>query len=105
MQAKELTFDQLVAEADRLDHELPIEQAPGWASCEKSVWGRTFWGGLAMQDGGGETPGDSVFTCYEVHGCRRLRPGHEPIWARELAGDEGREMLLMGKKVLDRIRG
>ena len=52
MQAKVLTFDQLVAEADRLGLELPIEQTPEWASYEKTVPGRTFWGCVAIRDDG-----------------------------------------------------
>ena len=105
MQAKELTFDQLDAEADRLGIELPIEQTPEWASYEETVPGRTFWGCAAIQGDGGETLGVVAFTDYETHGYHYLRSHHGPVWARELAGDERREVLLAGKKVLDRIRG
>lgn len=105
MQAKELTFDQLVVEAERLVIELPIEQTPEWASYEEIVPGRTLWGCVAIRDDGGETPGVAAFTDYEMHGYNYLCSHHGLVWARELAGDERREVLLAGKKVLDRIRG
>ncbi len=94
MQAKELTFDQLVAEADRLGLELPIEQTPEWASYEETVPGRTFWGCVAIQDDGGETLGVAAFTDYETHGYHYLRSHHGPVWTRELTEYEEREAMV-----------
>ena len=94
MQAKVLTFDQLVAEADRLGLELPIEQTPEWASYEETVPGRTFWGCVAIRDDGGETLGVAAFTDYETHGYHYLRSHHGPVWARELTEEEEREAMV-----------
>lgn len=80
MQAHEMTYDEMEAEAARLGVVLPIEQTEAWSRLEATVEGRTPWGCVRLSDDAGETVALVAFTDYLTHGYHYLRSPHGPVW-------------------------
>lgn len=79
IEVKELTVEELEAEAAKLELSLPIEQTAVWANYQATIEGRTPWGAAALTEDG-KTLALISFIDYETHGYHYLRSHHAPVW-------------------------
>lgn len=67
--------------------ELPLEQTQVWATYQRSVPGRDYWGSLAI-DHDDQTAGAVSLLSYETHGYTFLRAAHGPVWLEQLSAED-----------------
>lgn len=90
MQVKDITIGELEAIAAGWPEPLPIEQTEAWSRYQATIDGRTPWGCVAVEDGGGVVAVAS-FTDYATHGYHYLRAHHAPFWAAPPSPERERE--------------
>lgn len=79
IKVKEITAEELEAQAAELGLNLPIEQTAVWANYQATIEGRTPWGCAAITEGD-QTLAFISFIDYETHGYHFLRSVHGPAW-------------------------
>ncbi|MBQ9058680.1 MAG: peptidoglycan bridge formation glycyltransferase FemA/FemB family protein [Atopobiaceae bacterium] len=70
----------------------PIEQTSEWAAYEQTVNGRSYWGSVAIEQGGNPC-GVCALIDYETHGYHYLRSHHGPVWFDKPNETQERERL------------